>query len=103
VVLVAAQPPPGATSGAPAAASPPDEVVSIVIGRCSMCHAAEPVWSGIAIAPKGVLLDTPENIARFAPAIRVQAVLTKAMPPNNITDMQTEERQELARWFAAMR
>ena len=47
-----------------------------------------------------MLLDTPENMARFAPAIRVQSVLTHAMPPNNITDMQPEERQELARWLA---
>ena len=31
----------------------------IVISRCSMCHAAEPVWPGITTAPKGVLLDTP--------------------------------------------
>ena len=30
------------------------QVVEIVMGRCSMCHAAEPVWAGIAIAPKGV-------------------------------------------------
>lgn len=79
---------------------PPDEVVFILASRCSMCHAAEPLWPGIAIAPKGVLLDTPENVARFAPAVRVQAVLTHAMPPNNITDMQPEERQELARWLA---
>ena len=28
-----------------------------VIGRCSMCHAAEPGWEGIHFAPKGVLLD----------------------------------------------
>ena len=52
-----------------------------------MCHAAEPVWEGIGEAPKGVLLDTPEHIARFAPAIRMQAVLTHAMPPNNLTEM----------------
>ncbi len=73
-----------------------------VIGtRCSMCHASEPLWPGLAAAPKGVLLDTPEHVARFAPAIRIQAVLTHAMPPNNITDMQPEERDELARWLAA--
>lgn len=93
VVLVAAEAPaPGAL--------PPDDAVLVVQSRCSMCHAAEPAWPGMAIAPKGVLLDTPENIARFAPAIRVQAVLTHAMPPNNITDMQPEERQELAKWLA---
>jgi uncharacterized membrane protein len=85
------------------AASPPDEVVNIVTGRCSMCHAAEPVWAGVAIAPKGVLLDTPENIARFAPAIRVRSVLTSAMPPNNVTGLEPEERRTLAEWLAKAR
>ena len=57
---------------APAAATPAavtasfDEAVLAIQSRCSMCHAAEPVWEGIAIAPKGVRLDTPEEIARHA-------------------------------------
>ena len=46
----------------------------------------------IGEAPKGVLLDTPEHIARFAPAIRQQAVLTHAMPPNNFSQMTDDER-----------
>ena len=69
--------------------------------RCSMCHAAEPVWDGIAIAPKGVRLDTPEEIARHAEAIRIQSVLTHAMPPNNITEMTLDERRAVATWLAA--
>ena len=28
------------------------DVHDIVLGRCSMCHAAEPVWSGLLWAPK---------------------------------------------------
>ncbi len=91
---------PGAAPGRGHAAAPP-EVVEIVLGRCSMCHAAEPVWTGIAVAPKGVRLDTPEAIAREAPAIRVQAVLTRAMPPNNVTGMAPEERAALAAWLGA--
>ena len=83
-------------------AAPPDQVVDIVIGRCSMCHAAQPVWTGIAIAPKGVRLDTPEHIARAASAIRMQAVASHAMPPNNITAMEPEERRTLAAWLASM-
>ena len=63
-----------------------------------MCHAAEPVYEGIGEAPKGVLLDTPEHIAAFAPAIRAQAVMSHAMPPNNITEMTLEERAVLERW-----
>ncbi|MDO9710430.1 urate hydroxylase PuuD [Paracraurococcus lichenis] len=81
-------------------AAPPAEVVEIVTGRCSMCHAAEPVWAGIPIAPKGVRLDTPEHIAREAAAIRTQAVLSHAMPPNNITGLEPAERRVLAAWLA---
>jgi uncharacterized membrane protein len=90
--------PPGATLPHGVAA-PPDQVVDIVIGRCAMCHAAEPVWAGIPIAPKGVRLDTAEHIARAAPAIRAQAVMSHAMPPNNVTRMEPGERRVLAAWL----
>ena len=76
----------------------PPEVVDIVTARCMMCHAPEPMEE-IGVAPKGVVLDTPEHIARFAPAIRMQAVLTHAMPPNNFSQMTDDERAVLARWF----
>ena len=76
----------------------PPEVVEIAQTRCMMCHAPEPMeWIGEA--PKGVLLDTPEHIARFAAAIREQAVLTHAMPPNNFSQMTDDERKVLARWL----
>jgi uncharacterized membrane protein len=78
-----------------------DEAVLAIQSRCSMCHAAEPVWEGIPIAPKGVRLDTPEEIARHAELIRIQSVLTHAMPPNNITEMTLEERKAVATWLAA--
>ena len=63
-----------------------------------MCHTPSPM-EDIGEAPKGVILDTPEHIARFAPAIRMQAVLTHAMPPNNFTQISDEERAVLARWL----
>lgn len=83
----------------PGHAAPPEQVVDVVRGRCSMCHASQPVWAGIHIAPKGVLLDTPEHIARQADAILIQAVMTHAMPPNNLTGMEPEERRILAEWL----
>ena len=76
----------------------PQEVVDIVQLRCMMCHAAQPMEE-IGEAPKGVLLDTPEHIARFGPAIRQQAVLSHAMPPNNFSQMTDDERRTLARWL----
>lgn len=87
-----------------AAASPmriPVEVAEIVTARCAMCHAAEPVWAGIASPPKGVVLETAAEIRRHAGAIRLHSVITSAMPPNNITHMTQEERRALARWLTA--
>jgi len=78
----------------------PKAVVDVIGTRCVMCHAPEPAWEGIGIAPKGVMLDTPERIAALAPAIRMQAVLTHAMPPNNLTEMTDAERRALAHWLA---
>ena len=78
----------------------PAHVADIIAGRCAMCHAAEPAYEGIQIAPKGVLLDSPQAIARQAYAIRVQAVMTHAMPPNNVTGMTLDERRALGKWLA---
>ena len=81
------------------AVPPPKNVVDVLATRCGMCHSAEPAQEGIQIAPKGVMFDTPAEIAREADAIRVQAVMTHAMPPNNITEMKPDERAILAGWL----
>jgi uncharacterized membrane protein len=77
------------------------DVQDIVISRCSMCHAAEPVWTGIPIAPKGVRLDDPDQIRLHARLIAINAVRSHAMPPGNVTEITPEERQVLASWIAA--
>ena len=88
------------TAGEASPTRVPKAVDDIIASRCSMCHAAEPVWSGLATPPKGMLLETDAQIARHAEAIRLYATLSDAMPPNNITHMTAEERQTLARWLA---
>jgi uncharacterized membrane protein len=77
------------------------QVSNIIISRCSMCHAAEPVWDGIPAAPKGVMLDNDEQIRRHARLIEIFAVRSQAMPPGNITEMTPQERLVLASWIAA--
>lgn len=72
-----------------------------VLGRCSMCHTAEPVWPGILHAPKGVILDSEAEIARHAREIYLQAGRSHAMPPANVTDMQPEERRQIIDWYRA--
>ena len=77
------------------------QVSNIIISRCSMCHAAEPVWDGIPAAPKGVMLDSDAQIRRHARLIEIFAVRSQAMPPGNITEMTPQERLVLASWIAA--
>ncbi len=78
-----------------------DEVSDIIMGRCAMCHAREPGYEGIHHAPKGVMLETPQDVARAAREIYVQAGLTNAMPPANVSFMEPEERARVIRWFRA--
>ncbi len=78
-----------------------DEVTDIVLGRCSMCHAAEPGWEGITWPPRGVILETPEDIARHARQIYLQAGLSTAMPPANVSFIEPEERAKIVAWFKA--
>ncbi len=78
-----------------------DEVQEIIMGRCSMCHGAEVYWDGLGHAAKGVFLDNPADIARQAQAIYLQAGLTNAMPPANLTSMSPEERAAIVAWYRA--
>jgi uncharacterized membrane protein len=48
-----------------------------------------------------VRLHSAEAIQRLAPQIAVQAMLSSAMPPNNITGMEVEEPRLLAAWLSA--
>jgi uncharacterized membrane protein len=91
-----------APTTAPAGAAPAfAEVQRIVSLRCAVCHADAPRQPGIAVAPKGVLLDTAERIQAQAAAIDAQAVRTRAMPIGNLTGMTDDERRILAAWVAA--
>jgi uncharacterized membrane protein len=87
-----------------ALAAPPDmaQVEEIVLSRCSMCHAAEPVWASIVTAPKAILLDSPDHIRRNARLIGRNAAWSNAMPPGNVTEITGEERATLAAWVASL-
>ena len=75
------------------------QAAETVSTRCSMCHAAEPVWEGIISAPKGVVLDSENAVAMHAREIYLQAARSHAMPPGNITEMTPEERRLLVAWY----
>jgi uncharacterized membrane protein len=77
------------------------QVERIVSTRCSMCHAAEPVWPTLAMAPKAIRLDDADHIRRNARLIGRNAAWSSAMPPGNITEMTGSERAVIAAWLAA--
>ena len=76
-----------------------EEVGYIVEGRCSMCHATEPLWDGIIAAPKHVYLETSADILAQAKAIYLHSAVSHAMPPANITYMEVGERALIRRWY----
>jgi uncharacterized membrane protein len=77
------------------------EVTNIVMGRCSMCHAAEVFWPGLHVAPRGVELETERQVALQAREIYLQSGRSHAMPPGNITNMEPHERQAIVDWYRA--
>jgi uncharacterized membrane protein len=72
-------------------------VQRIVDQRCTACHSQHP--TKVAEAPLGLMLDTPQEIQRYAPDIKGVAVDSTAMPLGNLTKMTSEERQLLGRWI----
>ena len=64
----------------------------IIVSKCSMCHAKEPLWENMKNAPKLVNLETPTDIINNIDNIYKQSVLSYAMPPGNISFLEEDER-----------
>ncbi len=82
-----------------AAVPPPQQVKfaqvqAVVEQRCAMCHNAQ-------VVSKNVQLHTPALIQQHAQAIYQQAVVLKAMPMNNATQITEAERALLGAWVHA--
>jgi uncharacterized membrane protein len=89
-----------APSSRAAAASPASdaEAVSLAAKHCVACHAAEPTHPAFGKAPKGIRLETLDELRRHAKDIITQVVVERAMPLGNETDMTDEERDRLGAW-----
>ncbi|AEG68622.1 urate hydroxylase PuuD [Ralstonia solanacearum] len=73
------------------------KVQAVVTARCYQCHSAHPTL--MPSPAKGVLLDTPDQLAAHAQLVYQQAVQQKLMPLGNVTQMTDEERTVIAKWF----
>jgi len=74
-------------------------VRDVILGRCSMCHAAQPTYEGVLEAPKDVHLDSDAAIANHAEQIAIQAGYATAMPPGNVSEITPEERALIVAWY----
>ncbi|MEP7207059.1 MAG: urate hydroxylase PuuD [Casimicrobiaceae bacterium] len=74
-------------------------VKSILAERCVACHATNPTQAGFAQPPKGLVLESDEEIALHAAKI-AETVGNRYMPLANLTQMTDEERAVVATWFA---
>jgi uncharacterized membrane protein len=70
---------------------------AIVAERCVPCHSAHP--TKVAVAPAGLVFDTPSEISAQARLIQQVAVRTKVMPLGNVTGMTQAERDTLGAWI----
>jgi len=73
------------------------KVQQVIQARCIQCHAAKPTL--MPVPGKGVLLDSPDNIAQHAQQIYQQAVVQKSMPLGNMTHITDDERAVIGKWF----
>jgi uncharacterized membrane protein len=93
-----------APSRAPSAAVPAGldalaRVEQVMQRRCVACHAAQPTQPGFAQPPKGVLLQTREQLQQHAAKVG-ETVASRYMPIGNLTGMTDEERGWVAAWAA---
>ena len=75
------------------------KVQGVLNQRCVSCHAAQPTQAGFAQPPKGILLDSPEQVAANAEKL-AETVANRYMPIGNLTEMTDDERALIAAWFA---
>ncbi len=75
------------------------QVQPVIIERCASCHAEQPTQPGFAQPPKGVMLETPEQIKQHAVTVG-QTTQSRYMPIGNLTGMTDEERQLVVDWVA---
>jgi uncharacterized membrane protein len=85
----------------PAAAVPVAQAIKVLQTRCSSCHSATPTDDMFKIAPAGVLLDSADDMKRWAPRIKARTVDSTDMPFLNKTQMTDEERSVVGSWIAA--
>ena len=71
----------------------------IIVTKCAMCHAKEPLWPNMQSAPKLLKLETTEDIINNIDKVYKQSVISFAMPPGNISFLENHERAEIGKLY----
>jgi uncharacterized membrane protein len=74
------------------------DVLAITQKHCVMCHARNPSHPSFDAPPKGVALETLDDVKVWAVKMREQVVELRNMPIGNETEMTEEEREMIAQW-----
>ena len=74
----------------------------VIVSKCSMCHAKEPLWENMKNAPKLVNLETSTDIINNIDNIYKQSVLSYAMPPGNISFLEDNERSLINQLYVSV-
>ena len=74
----------------------------VIVSKCSMCHAKEPLWENMKNAPKLVNLETSTDIINNIDNIYKQSVLSYAMPPGNISFLEENERSLINQLYVSV-
>ena len=63
--------------------------------NCIICHSKDPSWEGFHYPPKGLILESSEDLIKNIDLVIQQAVWSNAMPPGNLTWMEYYQRKDL--------
>mgnify|MGYP001199837689 CR=1 FL=1 len=77
-----------------------ERIAVILEQRCNTCHAAKPAHPAFTTTPKGVVLETYDQVRSMLPLLETQ-VASRVMPLGNLTGMTDDERTELIGWIHA--
>lgn len=75
------------------------KVREVFQNRCLSCHGASPTDDIFKVPPKGVVLESEQQILQMKDKIIQQVVIGKTMPLANKTGMTEDERQLIYNWL----
>jgi uncharacterized membrane protein len=79
------------------------DALAITQKHCVMCHARKPTHPSFDAPPKGVALETVDDLKAWAVKIVEQVVEDRNMPVGSDTGMTEEEREALAQWAQGLK